>query len=247
MNCVSEKMPEAAVCIKCGYLLRGLPEHVCPECGQAFNPNDNTTYHNPIHTKYFIRYSLPPRKWRLRLIIIVTLIILFDISTPGNIFFLSGIYFVCAFVLILWITIDYIVHVIYTLLNQNKSFQNNAQLKSKLQRWRWFITPTCLLLIGSALYYPWPAWIRFRLSLPAFEHLVQNGTTSNQSQMVGLYMVHSINNYPNGMVFFQTDNDFIIQAGFMFNPSHQLTRQGNLIQNHYLTDSWYTALGNLRK
>jgi hypothetical protein len=27
-------------CVRCGYMLRGLPEARCPECGAAFNPAD---------------------------------------------------------------------------------------------------------------------------------------------------------------------------------------------------------------
>jgi len=33
-----------AVCLDCGYLLRGLPGVICPECGRAFDPNDSSTY-----------------------------------------------------------------------------------------------------------------------------------------------------------------------------------------------------------
>lgn len=38
---------ESARCISCGYLLRGLPEPRCPECGRGFNPNDPTTMKIP--------------------------------------------------------------------------------------------------------------------------------------------------------------------------------------------------------
>jgi rRNA maturation protein Nop10 len=37
-------MPEHARCLGCGYMLRGLPEPVCPECGRSFDPADPTTY-----------------------------------------------------------------------------------------------------------------------------------------------------------------------------------------------------------
>ena len=33
--------------MNCGYMLRGLPEPVCPECGRAFDPADPTTYRCP--------------------------------------------------------------------------------------------------------------------------------------------------------------------------------------------------------
>jgi len=37
-------IPSTARCLSCGYLLRGLPSPVCPECGRAFNPSDPTSY-----------------------------------------------------------------------------------------------------------------------------------------------------------------------------------------------------------
>jgi hypothetical protein len=35
---------DEAFCSTCDYRLRGLPEPVCPECGQPFDPDDPTTY-----------------------------------------------------------------------------------------------------------------------------------------------------------------------------------------------------------
>ena len=37
-------MPAEARCLTCGYLLRGLPEPVCPECGRRFDPADTSTF-----------------------------------------------------------------------------------------------------------------------------------------------------------------------------------------------------------
>jgi len=31
-------------CLRCGYPLRALAVHRCPECGRSFNPNDDSTY-----------------------------------------------------------------------------------------------------------------------------------------------------------------------------------------------------------
>lgn len=31
-------------CLGCGYILDGLPESRCPECGRRFDPNDATTF-----------------------------------------------------------------------------------------------------------------------------------------------------------------------------------------------------------
>lgn len=37
-------VPPHARCLSCGYLLRGLPEPVCPECARAFDPADPSTF-----------------------------------------------------------------------------------------------------------------------------------------------------------------------------------------------------------
>lgn len=37
-------LPELACCRSCAYLLRGLTQPACPECGQAFDPADPSTY-----------------------------------------------------------------------------------------------------------------------------------------------------------------------------------------------------------
>ena len=42
-----EGLPEKAICLECGYLLRGLPRERCPECGRSFVPTDPGTYGPP--------------------------------------------------------------------------------------------------------------------------------------------------------------------------------------------------------
>lgn len=38
------RLPPTAVCLRCGYSLRGLETPRCPECGSAFDPADRRTY-----------------------------------------------------------------------------------------------------------------------------------------------------------------------------------------------------------
>ncbi len=37
-------VPDDAVCLRCGYALRGLPTCVCPECGSGFDPANRDSY-----------------------------------------------------------------------------------------------------------------------------------------------------------------------------------------------------------
>ena len=49
-------IPSVAQCLTCGYLLRGLREPKCPECGQPFNPLDATTFDaDPPRRKRILR------------------------------------------------------------------------------------------------------------------------------------------------------------------------------------------------
>lgn len=45
------KLPDTACCTQCGYLLRGLPENRCPECGRPFDPQDPWSYELPGRRK----------------------------------------------------------------------------------------------------------------------------------------------------------------------------------------------------
>ncbi|MEW6252845.1 MAG: hypothetical protein AB1716_19585 [Planctomycetota bacterium] len=39
-----ESPPEPKRCLGCGYILDGLPEPRCPECGRGFDPQEPGTY-----------------------------------------------------------------------------------------------------------------------------------------------------------------------------------------------------------
>jgi len=61
-------------CRQCGYNLHGLPENRCPECGQAFDPNNPKTYWRHAAT-------LSRRRWAKRIIVaLLTLLILSTVA-----------------------------------------------------------------------------------------------------------------------------------------------------------------------
>lgn len=41
---MTEGVSDKACCLGCGYLLRDLPNPICPECGRGFDPLDEATY-----------------------------------------------------------------------------------------------------------------------------------------------------------------------------------------------------------
>ena len=53
-----EGLPEKAVCLGCGYSLRGLVVARCPECGRGFDPGDAATYLTEPMPGVFIIFAL---------------------------------------------------------------------------------------------------------------------------------------------------------------------------------------------
>lgn len=69
------ELPETACCRTCGYLLRGLPEPTCPECGRPFDPADPRTYAPSAAWRW-------RRKWVPRMVAVVVLAALGLIFAP---------------------------------------------------------------------------------------------------------------------------------------------------------------------
>src|SRR6476661_8874749 len=54
-------VPHAAQCRGCGYALRGLNEHRCPECGRTFDPARRGTMRLPLRPRRLARWLLRPQ------------------------------------------------------------------------------------------------------------------------------------------------------------------------------------------
>jgi len=74
----SDPLPLTARCLGCDYLLRGLPEPMCPECGRPFDPGDPSTYDaRPLGWR---------RRRRVRRIVAVTgVIVLAFLTAPRGV------------------------------------------------------------------------------------------------------------------------------------------------------------------
>src|SRR3954471_21470452 len=54
-------VPSAARCRGCGYALRGLSDHRCPECGRPFDPARRGTMRLPHHPPRLMRWLVRPQ------------------------------------------------------------------------------------------------------------------------------------------------------------------------------------------
>ncbi len=112
-------IPESAVCLDCGYALRGLHDAICPECGRAFDPANARTFRwRPSVIKRWRELAEPPAGWHIYGVIVVTLLTLYQTSEPpGPRYLLELIPIGCIAVCFgpifgLAISIDYVVRII---------------------------------------------------------------------------------------------------------------------------------------
>jgi len=78
-------VPPNPQCLECDYLLIGLIEHRCPECGRTFDPADPTTYRTGIGNDDIYRPSLGPPGSRLNgVAAIAAYALLLAASVPGT-------------------------------------------------------------------------------------------------------------------------------------------------------------------
>ena len=50
-------MPDVEMkCLDCRYLLKGLPEHRCPECGRSFDPDDPATFSTSSEWRFQVAF-----------------------------------------------------------------------------------------------------------------------------------------------------------------------------------------------
>lgn len=67
--------PTSACCLGCGYLLRGLEQPVCPECGRKFDPADPKSFAATPKLRLW-------RRWRWRLVGMFALALLLLVAAP---------------------------------------------------------------------------------------------------------------------------------------------------------------------
>ena len=182
-------LPLEAKCLDCGYLLRGLQESRCPECGKLFVPGDPSTYQLEDLSRWQRCYRRPPGRLHLTTICMVTAYALIEASSPGLFPKFMCLFIPAALLALFFIGQDYICRLVAQSYRRDRLEEESPPDRRRL-RFRWIATPICALLIGSMFVYPWPTWIRFKFSHGAFEQAVkdyQAGTLPVGAQWVGWF------------------------------------------------------------
>ena len=69
-------------CLTCGYLLRGLPDPRCPECGRPFDPTDASTYGSRGYAPALAAHLRRPPGWPLLTVSALCIVLVVTASDP---------------------------------------------------------------------------------------------------------------------------------------------------------------------
>ncbi len=232
------KLPSEAACVSCGYRLRGLSSFVCPECGQAFDPSDPRTFAEDWRLRVH-RWLKPPSPLHLLAVSTITIGGVYALSFPLGLCIVDfyGGYLLLGLVLISVVAFDYAQKLLLRL-RYKPLIAAADKHRVRPQRWRWAITPCCLILLSSAVCSSWPLLLRFRLSQPALEEVVlavQAGATPVLPRRIGLYLVCDIRMYGPNDIFFALTPSPYERIGFRYVAGED----GSYLKATRLAPCWY--------
>lgn len=211
-------IPENATCWTCGYLLRGLTEQRCPECGRVFDPANPKTVNLGQPQSWWARTALRPPSWILvGLYVLGGTLGLVAGSVPGGNF--------PAIILFAYFVLGgggvWLLHLIIA-----EGFRLAYKVK---RRWRrkaiigWLAYPLAVGIGMLALATEFPLYVRFALSFPSMNALLdqasKNPEALSSERWVGLFYVDDIQPMNGGVRMHLPGAGFLDIVGFEYSPS----------------------------
>ena len=219
---------------------------MCPECGRAFKPGDTATYATPESRFRWPRIPGPPTIKSTMAACSVLLLYVYWSSVPGGLgasLFLG----VCLLVptglaVLTLLCLDYAGHVTATRNDRERALGDRATA-SRREKWRWIVTPVCIVLITSAWLTDWPLRSRFLLSrseLTKVVDQVQRGANPLAIRgRYGLFRVSFAYKYKSGAIFLRTGSSGFDSVGFLYSPSDTPGKWKNAKR---LSRNWFTEM-----
>ncbi len=208
-------LPDTAVCLQCGYSLRGLTEARCPECGGPFDPANPLSWQDPSVLSPMQRrlaaYRLPPPRWEIALACVLTILTWVAVYLLADMARMSEL---LAPVICIALVILLFRPVMYVLTGDVlPPYVITVCRRDGAQRQRyWWAQPLCALLMVLSLtaghfIFPSRSPARLHLSRSAMqrkaEAVLTAGRVENQFQWVGLIRFRRIAALVDGQVKFE--------------------------------------------
>ena len=210
-----------AHCLDCGYLIHGLPSPVCPECGRRFDPLKPHTFRTGPRIPRWQAWAEPPRLWHILPVVLITLLAFDAASSPMGSSFASVTFALSCggFLLAIGLPLDYLSRAIATFIYRKRLGAFARAIPGG--RWRWAVTPLCVVVIAASFSSDRLLRARFALSQSHFQSIAQScakGTPPTKGQRVGLYFVRRVDTDINGVISFVTGNSMSDSVGFEYHP-----------------------------
>jgi hypothetical protein len=157
-------------CHGCGYVLDGLRENRCPECGEGFDPSNPKTFcgQPPLHPVKVL--LLKPIGWPTFLLTVTaSLMWLLGDSPPPSRSPWVPLAFLLWSAIAIWWSVRLLVILVVWLFNLKHRYRPVRHI------WRWLVPPALLALSVAGEKYDVKFQIWFFVSRPAMERLVQRG------------------------------------------------------------------------
>ncbi len=201
-------------CLGCDYVLDGLVESRCPECGRSFDPQDPCTFYTGSRLEKWVRrWSEPPRKTLNRCACAVAALYLIQSALPGG---LSVVPLLCISVGALLICIWLFRFLMRFVLRR----KHGCALQSPK---RWLVIPTACAVIALSSAVQFPLRVGFWLSRPSMDALASEVASSPASSFeprwVGIYRVQQITRISSGVLLRVAGAGFMDTLGFAHSSS----------------------------
>jgi len=133
----------------------------------------------------------PPSLWSIIPLICITILVVGDLSVPGRKRWTYVADLPC-FVFGMYLLVDYMFRR-FSRHTHADGVASESMSVTRRRRWRWYILPTCAIVLLSLVFWNWPLQIRFALSQSALEaehqRIESGGPVSDQWKRVGLFSV----------------------------------------------------------
>jgi len=244
-------VPDTARCLRCGYLLRGLPERRCPECGTEFDPAEPETYADPARPKG--RRGLEPLGPPSLIVVgaacaFAAVVGGLRCTVQGAFGFYSALGELGCLILVP-AAILFAPGLVYLhRLRSRRALRRAGRLDllvafdRHILRWRVFTVAMILTYLG--LVYPWPVALRFCVSWPWLSRQADAYLTDrsfrNDPQRVGLWDVRFMQGRGQGFVWFDLDSSRSGRFGLIrYDKSPSAVWLGMRRWRIWIAPSWY--------